>query len=528
MNEKEILEKVKKLSDIIELKKIIESLRVLCANKKNKQVLQIVEEAINASNLFDDKESLVNLYELKIKQMINKITNFSKVELILNKMKEISETVKYRNGLALVYQIQSHIEFVNGNLRKSNETIKKAIDLLSVEDERDSYTYNICTYSFAVGKWLSEHNSDISTIIEENLDYFYKKGLYRSFAQAIAILNIIYMRMQNSKKILENSKKIFSNKTLFEELPLDVKGISYFFSGVGCMLDLNLNFAESYFKDAYNILKPIHKESIYFSNFIILHSFLCTVTALQGKLEKSLQLIEEAENLLKQEFFEKNLDLGTKKQIYHTLNLNKFYVYSRLKKFDSEEMQDLIEKIFMGSKTLYSDFLLLSEFMLNANLVSRKIEELLSIDNFSLNRVKHIILFTLQKENTKEESSNWRYLQRIEILNKRKRTTKTTFIENVFADLLIAQQLFSLKRYEEIYPLLRKYEKKLQKIEVLELRIFMEAFIQVGAYKSGDPLGPALQYIVIKKCRHYGFGSLESILLNYLDMQYKDIQSFIR
>ena len=54
----------------------------------------------------------------------------------------------------------------------------------------------------------------------------------------------------------------------------------------------------------------------------------------------------------------------------------------------------------------------------------------------------------------------------------------------------------------------------------------MEAFIQVGKFKSGDPLGPALQYMAIKKCRQYGFSGLEKKLLDYLDMQYKEIQSF--
>jgi len=51
----------------------------------------------------------------------------------------------------------------------------------------------------------------------------------------------------------------------------------------------------------------------------------------------------------------------------------------------------------------------------------------------------------------------------------------------------------------------------------------MEAFIQVGAYKNGDPLGPALQYMAIKKCRNYGFSRLEDTLLNYLQLQQNEI-----
>ena len=292
------------------------------------------------------------------------------------------------------------------------------------------------------------------------------------------------------------------------------------------MIDLRLSLAEFYFEESYTLLRPIYNESVYFSNHLLLHSYMVSVKALQGKLEETLTLTKEAEDLLKQEFFEQNLDLGTKKQINHTLNLNKFYVYSHLKDFDSEEMQDLFEEVFTGSKTLYSNFLLMSEYLLNSNLEPAKLEELLNTNNFSINRVKHIISFVLLKRK-EEDTGKQQLLERIEILRNRKKTDKTTFIENVFSDLLIAQQLYSLKQYGEIYSLLRKYEYNLDRIEVLELRVFMEAFIQVGAYKTGDPLGPALQYMAIKKCKQYGFSRLENKLLDYLNMQGKDTFNMI-
>ncbi|MCK4895920.1 MAG: hypothetical protein KAS47_03875 [Candidatus Heimdallarchaeota archaeon] len=49
----------------------------------------------------------------------------------------------------------------------------------------------------------------------------------------------------------------------------------------------------------------------------------------------------------------------------------------------------------------------------------------------------------------------------------------------------------------------------------------MEAFIQIGAYKSGDPLGPALQYMTIKKFKLYEFSRLQNKLLDYLQLQQK-------
>ncbi len=218
------------------------------------------------------------------------------------------------------------------------------------------------------------------------------------------------------------------------------------------------------------------------------------------------------------------MDDNTRKQIVHTLNLVKFYNISRLGRFNPQEWQELIGEIFENSKDLYSEFMSFSEFILNSNLDYDKFQQLLEIDNFSINRVKHLIEFILEKQKLEAEiSQKQKALNCIAILEKRVTTIKTTFIEHAYADLLIAQQLFSLKRYVEISPLLKQYESRLKRIEVLEMRIFMEAFIQVGAFKNGDPLGPALQYMAIKKCRNYGFTRLENKLLDYLQLQRKEI-----
>ncbi|GAH84959.1 unnamed protein product, partial [marine sediment metagenome] len=166
----------------------------------------------------------------------------------------------------------------------------------------------------------------------------------------------------------------------------------------------------------------------------------------------------------------------------------------------------------------------LSEFMLVADINSKNLRQMLLINNYSINRIKHIVRFKLEKQKSLSKIGKEQKIQNcIAILKNRIKTGMNTYIEHVYVDLLIANQLFSSKRYAEISPLLKKYQKRLHKIDVLEMRIFMEAFIQVGAFKSGDPLGPALQYMAIKKCRLYGFSRLENTLLKYLQLQQEQI-----
>ncbi len=518
----EMLKLIETVDTREKLREILDELCILASNERsNKKMIYLIDQAIEKSIRFNDKITLVDLLGYKIPFLYNQKENINEVRKLISQMKSISEINMYHDRLAWVYSYIWYVEKFEGNKEQSVEAIEKAWELLNKFSYDNEYIYYFVRYSYGFELWVEKHDINSSIIFEECFQYFHKNSFYRSSIQTLGILSIIYTRTQNSNRILELSKRILSDKYHFESLNEEVKAMYYYFTGLGYIIDLNLNFAEYFFDEAYNILQPIHKNSIYFANFIILHSHMITVKALQGKIEQTWDIIKRVEDILKQEFITKNLNSGTIQQISHTLNLNKFYVYSRSIEFDSKEMKGLIEEIFIGSKKLYSNFMLMNEFILNSNLPPSKLKELLLVDSFSINRVKHIISFELLKKKGRKNKEKQK-LERIEVLANREKTTKTTFIEDVFADLLITKQLFSSKRFTEIYPLLKKYKNKLHRIEVLELRVFMEAFIQIGEYKSGNPLGPALLYMAIKKCKTYGFSRLENMLHNYLDMLKKD------
>ncbi len=525
VNEDYFKQQIQENITLDKFRQIVEQLRVFTSNNKsNMNLIQIVEKIIEKAKNFYDYKSIVNLYGLKILLLENHKKNLEKIIKIANNMEKLSKENSNQEGLALTYSYLWFIEKIKGNKVKGKSFIEEAFLLIDKSKKEDQYIVHFVHYSYAIEKWLEEHDSESVTILEGCAEYFFKGGFYRSLAQSIGLLGIIYTRIHENKKALNLSNQILANRSLFENLPLDVRGIIYYFAGWGHILNANLIMAESYFSQAYNIFKPIYKDSIYFSNFLVLHSYFATVKGLQGKTEQAYALTKEAYILLQTDYIKTNLDQITRKQIIHNLNLVNFYNISCSGKYSPQEHQVLINEIIDNCNDLYSDFMTFSEFILSANLGSDKLHQLLEVDNFSINRVKHLIKFMLEKQKLDTEASKeQKALNCITILEKRVKTTKTTFMEDAYVDLLIAQELFSLKRYAEISPLLKKYENRLKQIEVLEMRIFMEAFIQVGAYKNGDPLGPALQYMAIKKCRDYGFSRLENTLLKYLQLQHKEI-----
>lgn len=522
---REIKENLQSILSETEIDEILRKLRVLVSNNRSNQTItKITKEAIKKFTKIGNHKGLVDLYGLLILQLEHLNENTDNVTVLIEKMQKTAEKHQYKEGLALAYSYLWYNEKLKGNTKASREAIFKAKEIIDSLKEYEDYNYYFVIYSFAMDQWLEKHDTSVISLLEDCIRYYYKNNFHRSLAQTFSFLSIVYTRKHKNEKILKLGNEILANRTLFEKLPLDARGIIYYFTGLGHMLEANLVIAESYFNEAYNILKPIFENSIYFSNFLILHSYLATVKGLRGKTNSAIAIIKNAEIFLQTNHIKKNLDHNTKKQIVHTLNLVKFYNISRLGNYNPHENQALIGQIIENCKNLYSDFMTLSEFILSANLNSVKLQQLLEIDSFSINRVKHLIEFMLEKQKIDAEmGKEQKALNCIAILEKRAITTKTTFMENAYVDLLIAQQLFTLKRYAEISSLLNQYESRPHRIEVLEIRIFMEAFIQVGAYKNGDPLGPSLQYMAIKKCRNYGFSRLENTLLDYLQLQHQEI-----
>ena len=520
--------KVRELNDVKSLEDMlnfVEKLRIESSNNRNNdEILSLVDRAIQKCELIDDQKSLVKLYEIKISQIQHSEENFTVVTGLIRKMKAISQKINYVGGLALAYNVEWYIEKYKGNKQRSKSAIEKSMKFIALNNNIEEYDYYTCYYSFGVEKWLLDHDEKASCILEECVYYFMNNGFYRSLTFALGVLLIIYQQNQNKEKMIDLTKKILGRRGFLEGIPEEIKSNIHFFIGFSQELSFNLNIAEEHLKKTASILKPIYKSSIYSSYYITALPYLVATFALQGKLELAYNKMIEIDELIQEGIATRNLDEFNKEQMKHIFNLTKFYILSRLQGFQSEHLQELKQNILANISKCYSNAIFFSEFLLNTELTKEQLIELQNLKNPSTLRVEHIINFLIEKTSNPDE----KYLiEAISKLKNRPVEERMTTVEKAFADLLAAQEYYKLGRFSEIYPLLKKYENKLNGIEVLELRIFMEAFVQVGAFKNGDPLGPALQYMAIKKCQNYGFSRLENRLLNYLDLQSQEVRNFI-
>ncbi|MHA1445643.1 MAG: hypothetical protein ACTSSN_03055 [Candidatus Heimdallarchaeaceae archaeon] len=504
------------------LREILGDICLLSSNERsNKEIILLLDKAIEKSELFNDEVSLVNLIGYKIPMIYSNRENISEVRKLISRMKSISEKNSYNDILSWVYSYIWYIEKFEGNRKKSIEALEYSLELLDGLSHYDEYIYHFVRYSYAVEQWLEKRDSKSSTILEECADFFHLNGYFHSFAKALCILVIIYQQTQNKEKSMELTKKILNNYNLLLNISEEIQSIVHYFIGVSHELSFNLCDAEKHLLKTERILKSIYKTSIYSRYYLTALSHLTSTYALQGKFELASDQMGRVEELLEEEIAIKNLDSFSKSQVIHDFNLTKFYLKSRLNNFSVEKLQDLIQTIHSNVDTYHSNGIMLSEFILNANLTKTELQTMRKLNNPSIRRVEHILDFLLFQGSDNDKQT----LQRIDTLKRRPVEERMTYVERAFADLLAAQEYYKINRFLEIQFLLKNYQNHLHSIEVLELRVFMEAFIQVGAFKSGDPFGPALQYMAIKKCRNHGFSRLENRLLNYLDMQNNDIQS---
>lgn len=521
---KDFVAKIEIISSNKEMEDFIDRLRPISSNNRNsKIILDVIEKSIEKCKLIDDKKSLVKLYELKISQIEHLHENMQEISELVNTMKILSKEINYIEGLALSNNIEWYMEKYKGNREKSKRALNLSIENISLESNVDKYTYFVCFYSYSIEQWLENRDFKSSITLEECANFFYLNGYFHSYAKTLSILILIYQQTQNKEKSMELTKKILSNYNLLLNISEETKSIVHYFIGVSHKLSFNLGETEKHLSETQRILKPIYNNNIYSGYYLTALSHLTTTYALQGKLGLALDQIRQVEELLEEEITTKNLDSFNKNQIIHDFNLTKFYIRSRLSDFNFEKFRDLIQTLLSNVDTYHSNAIMLSEFILNANLTKIELQNMRKLNNPSTRRVEHILDFLMFLGSDDDKQT----LQKIDTLKRRPVEKRMTYVEKAFADLLAAQEYYKINRFLEIQSLLKNYRNHLHSIEVLELRVFMEAFIQVGAFKSGDPLGPALQYMAIKKCRNYGFSRLENRLLNYLDMQSRDIQSLV-
>ncbi len=504
------------VQSIEELRPVLVNLQVFTSNNRSsKKASSLIQKAIEKNEVVNDKKSRVILYDLQIRQLYHQTNHLLEINNLLSSMRSLTEEINYQKGLALFYQLTWHIEKFQDNKKISVEAINKSIKILNNLSEQDGYVYNFCRYSYAVERWLEKHDPTVANILEECADYFFQNGFYRSLVQALGILIIIYQRTQNREKVLEISKGLLGNKSVFEKLPKDVQAYAHYVAGVGYMLQYSLENAETHFGKAHKIFKDIHKQTIYISNYVLALSYLSMSQALQGKLDQAIQVINETENLLQEEFIQKNLDKVNKRQISHTFNLIKFYIQTRKEDFNIGESSDLIENIYSGIQINYSDAIMLSEFLLNAQLSYEQLLELQKKDNPSLKRVKHITSLMMEKTRTDVDLKTFERLRNcIVTLWKRRVPKDDSFVEQSFVDLLLARQYCDLGRFDEMNKLLKNYSDNLDSIEVLEQRLFIKGLMLFAAHRSGDfTAAPKFSKTIIE-CKSNDFTSLEEYFQN--------------
>lgn len=517
--------KIEKINTIKSMSLFIDELRILASNNKsNNEILDIIDFAIQRSRELIDKKSLVKLFEIKISQIEHLKERLSEIEQIVQQMKDMSEEIGYMGGLALAYNIEWYLERYKGKKEKSLKALENSMNYVNQYLNPEEYEYNVCCYSFAAENWFSSRDLVSSSILEKCSNYFYNNNFYRSYIQSLSILLVIYQQTQNKNKSMDLTRQILERRGFLSTLPDDLKSLVHFFIGFSQELSFNLQIAEEHLQEVRKLLKPIYGDSIYSSYYLTALSYLSATFALQGKLELAYYQMKEVDVLIDNKLEMSYLDDFSKEQMKHIFNLTKFYIHSRLHNFDIENLRELIQKIQGNISKYYSNSILLSEFLLNANLSKEDLIQIRNLQNPSTKRVEHILNYLIDRVDCIEQKQ---IIDLINVLKTRPAADRMTFVERAFADLLAAQEYFKLERYTEIYPLLRKYKNQLHNIEVLELRIFMEAFIQIGAFKNGDPMGPALQYLAIKKCKYQGFSRLENKLLNYLELQKREVLKWL-
>jgi hypothetical protein len=163
-------------------------------------------------------------------------------------MKHLAVRSNYKEGLAFTFSFSWYIEKIQGNVKKSEKEIRKALELLNEIQNPDQFIYHFIYYSYAVEEWLRYRRNHVVEILERCAGYFFKNKLYQSLTRALGILIIIYQQTQNRDKSMKLVRRILTSYDILAKMPKAILSIIYYFISIGHKLCFALNEAEKYLK----------------------------------------------------------------------------------------------------------------------------------------------------------------------------------------------------------------------------------------------------------------------------------------
>ena len=222
------VEKIETNDDLIEIDKVI---RLYASNLRTLDIYNLCDRIKEKCILLDNKKILVNIYGYQISIIYNFKNKLHEVSELIERMLKVSTEIKYNEGLAWAYSYEWYIAKFHGNKSKGAQSLNKAIKILEETSCSDLFIYHFVFYSYGVERWMENNDANSVLIFEECVDYYKKQGYYRSLAQALSMLILIYQQTHNIKKSSKLVRKILINDNFLNEIPKEIQSIIHFFIG---------------------------------------------------------------------------------------------------------------------------------------------------------------------------------------------------------------------------------------------------------------------------------------------------------
>ncbi|MCE7737900.1 MAG: hypothetical protein KAU62_14255 [Candidatus Heimdallarchaeota archaeon] len=142
MTNEELFDVFASISDKNDLTNFISILRVASANIKSEKLLELINRCLELCSKHDYGIGIVNLFELKIKQLFHHQNQLNVIEKILNQMIQLSTKIDYTNGLALAYSTKWGVEKLKGNKEQSLIALESSMNILN-KASKEMITYTL-------------------------------------------------------------------------------------------------------------------------------------------------------------------------------------------------------------------------------------------------------------------------------------------------------------------------------------------------------------------------------------------------
>lgn len=476
---------VDEIRNINTLREVVYNLLEISRRNPYEEANELISNLSQKCIELDDKESLIVIKYIKHILIFGLLKKNGEILLLAEEMYSMSKEIDFKEGLALYNIVLWGVEKLNGKYKEAKAYREKSFEILNNIKKPNPIISHWIKYSYAVGEWTENRNTEAANYLEECLFFFRQEQHFSSEINTATIIADIYSKTNQNEKLFDIVQEIMGNDNLFEYYPKQVLGRFHFLLGKMFLSKHDMLLAEMHIFTSTGLFKRFGYDLNYIYDYLSGLSILARIYATSRKINEVSVIVSELKDIIDNNNLEEKLSRSFVNSLIGSLAITQFYL-----SFHTKERREIsYERDIKNSILRYQGFILLpemiTELLIYSNIKTENLESL-KTENISYPFLRRVIDFLYELNNPETLNLTDRMKKASKIMKIEQDKIETSKLEIIFGDLTLAKLYLSVGRYLEFKKIMKKYLFKTEMIHNNSLRYWAKSMEIIHNFLNGE------------------------------------------